>query len=69
MSRLGFEPTIPEFEPAKTVHALDRVATVIGRTNTYKYIYIQLHIGLKKLRGFSPQGNYTDRVIAACRRS
>jgi hypothetical protein len=25
----GFEPTIPVFERAKTVHALDRVATVI----------------------------------------
>jgi hypothetical protein len=25
-----FEPTIPAFERAKTVHALDRAATVIG---------------------------------------
>jgi hypothetical protein len=25
-----FEPTIPVFERAKTVHVLDRVATVIG---------------------------------------
>jgi hypothetical protein len=30
MSRVGFEPTIPAFERAKTVHALDRAATVIG---------------------------------------
>jgi hypothetical protein len=30
MLRLGFEPTIPVFERAKTVHALDRAATVIG---------------------------------------
>jgi hypothetical protein len=29
-----FEPTIPALERAKTVHALDREATVIGR-NTY----------------------------------
>jgi hypothetical protein len=29
MPRVGFEPTIPEFERAKTVHALDRAATVI----------------------------------------
>jgi hypothetical protein len=28
--RMGFEPTIPAFELAKTVHALDRAATVIG---------------------------------------
>jgi hypothetical protein len=27
--RVGFEPTIPAFEGAKTVHALDRAATVI----------------------------------------
>jgi hypothetical protein len=30
MPRLGLEPTIPAFERAKTVHALDRAATVIG---------------------------------------
>jgi hypothetical protein len=27
---VGFEPTIPVFERAKTVHALDRPATVTG---------------------------------------
>jgi hypothetical protein len=30
MPRVGFEPTIPVFERAKTVHALDRAATLIG---------------------------------------
>jgi hypothetical protein len=30
MPRVGFEPTIPVFERAKTVHALDRAAVVIG---------------------------------------
>jgi hypothetical protein len=30
MSRVGFEPTNPVFEQAKTVDALDRAATVIG---------------------------------------
>jgi hypothetical protein len=30
MPRVGFQPTIPTFEQAKTVHALDREATVIG---------------------------------------
>jgi hypothetical protein len=29
MLRVGFEPTIPVFERANTVHALDRAATVI----------------------------------------
>jgi hypothetical protein len=30
MPRVGFEPTIPMFKRAKTVHALDRAATVFG---------------------------------------
>jgi hypothetical protein len=30
MPRMGFEPTTPAFERAKTVHALDRATTVIG---------------------------------------
>jgi hypothetical protein len=30
MPRVGFEPTTPAFERAKTVHALDREVTVIG---------------------------------------
>jgi hypothetical protein len=30
MPSVGFEPMIPVFEPAKTVHALGRAATVIG---------------------------------------
>jgi hypothetical protein len=35
MPRVGFEPMIPVFERAKTVHALDRAATVIGNQVTY----------------------------------
>jgi hypothetical protein len=35
MPQVGFEPMIPVFERAKTVHALDRAATVIGKK---KYI-------------------------------
>jgi hypothetical protein len=34
MPRVGFEPKIPAFERAKTVHALDRAATVIGIKHT-----------------------------------
>jgi hypothetical protein len=30
MPRVGFEPTIPVFKRAKTVHALYSAATVIG---------------------------------------
>jgi hypothetical protein len=31
MPRVGYEPTIPAFERAKTFHASDRAATVISR--------------------------------------
>jgi FAD synthase len=37
MPRVGFEPTIPAFERAKAVHALDRVATVIGQMFLYSF--------------------------------
>jgi hypothetical protein len=40
MPWVGFEPTIPGSERAKTVHALERSATVTGReavTVTYNY--------------------------------
>jgi hypothetical protein len=33
MPWMGFEPTIPESERAKTIHALDHEATVTGRGN------------------------------------
>jgi hypothetical protein len=36
MTQLGFEPTIPMFEQTKTVHALDRAATVIGTIRNYE---------------------------------
>jgi hypothetical protein len=35
MPRVGFEPTIPVFERAKTVHAIDRRATAIGLIQYY----------------------------------
>jgi hypothetical protein len=37
MPSVGFEPTIPAFQRAKTVHALDRVATVTGQGHLYLY--------------------------------
>jgi hypothetical protein len=40
MPRVGFEPTIPAFERAKTVHALDLAATVIGCEGVYTYSYL-----------------------------
>jgi hypothetical protein len=40
MPRLRFEPTTPVFERAKTVHALDRAATVMGSYGLYATIFI-----------------------------
>jgi hypothetical protein len=34
MPQIWFEPTVPVFERAKTVHALNRAATVIGYEHT-----------------------------------
>jgi hypothetical protein len=34
MSQEGFEPTIPVFERAKIVHALDRAGAMIGYVNS-----------------------------------
>jgi hypothetical protein len=43
MPRVGFEPKIPVFERAKTVHASDRKATVIGDTFNYDLKYHEQH--------------------------
>jgi hypothetical protein len=37
MPQVGFEPTIPVFEQAKTVHALYRTVTAIGAYQTTNY--------------------------------
>jgi hypothetical protein len=40
MPQVGFKPTIPMFERAKTIHALEHAATVIGFESPY-WIIIQ----------------------------
>jgi hypothetical protein len=45
MSQVEFEPTIPAFERAKTVHALDSEATVVGLTTpiwTFSFLHLPL---------------------------
>jgi hypothetical protein len=54
MPSVGFEPTIPVFERAKTVHASDRAATVIG---TFNYSHI------KKYTGHFPLGGVLSRIF------
>jgi hypothetical protein len=41
MPRVGFERTIPAFEPAKTVHALDGSATVIVSENKLRALNVK----------------------------
>jgi hypothetical protein len=53
MPWVGFKPTIPASERAKTVHALDRVATLIG--NIFSSVRIILRIYLNALKvNFQP---------------
>jgi hypothetical protein len=54
MPQVGLEPTTTVFERVKTVHALDRAATVIGPTYLYKAIKVRSRwarrVAHKKLR-------------------
>jgi hypothetical protein len=50
MPWVGFEPTIPAFERAKTVHVLDRAANVIGISVLYKSKFVPvLNLGIEWL--------------------
>jgi hypothetical protein len=40
MPRVEFESTNPVFERAKTVHVLDRAATVIGKTKNRRLKFV-----------------------------
>jgi hypothetical protein len=46
MPRVGFEPTIPALERAKTFHAVDRAATVIGHVSPSKALIKHMTCGL-----------------------
>jgi hypothetical protein len=50
MLPLGFEPTIPAFERAKTGHALDSAATVIGISEFYMLIKLYILFSCRKGR-------------------
>jgi hypothetical protein len=43
MHQAGFEPTIPVFEQAESVHALDRGATVIGNSEYRGLSIVSVH--------------------------
>jgi hypothetical protein len=46
MPRVGFEATIPVFERAKMVHALDGVATVVGISSLRGLYYLHEVAGI-----------------------
>jgi hypothetical protein len=49
MLQVGFEPTTPAFEPAKTVHALDIAAAVIDEeTKVIRENLPQYHLSYHK---------------------
>jgi hypothetical protein len=58
MPWVGFEPTIPASERAKTVHALDRSATVTGpllfieKKNIFLQLWIEPRISTGLMLGF-----------------
>jgi hypothetical protein len=68
MPLVGFEPTVPVFERAKTVHALDRAATVIGsplkctQLNIKENIIINEKIILEYASEIYCQNNKLDRA-------
>jgi hypothetical protein len=57
MPRVGYEPMIPAFERAKTFHALDRAATVIGNDigTPHRKAYCMRRVQTKDARDYKSQ--------------
>jgi hypothetical protein len=53
MPRVGFEPTIPGFERAKTVHALEREANVIGCITFRRAYFFKIKKTVRKVCQFT----------------
>jgi hypothetical protein len=50
MTWVGFEPMIPAFERAKTIHALERAATLIGFVHTYFKEFLKEYKSTKNIK-------------------
>jgi hypothetical protein len=61
MPRVEFEPTTPAFEQAKTVHASDREATVIGISQSRTALKFML-----PERNAHPIAESTDPKVTIC---
>jgi hypothetical protein len=66
MPSVGFEPTIQALERAKTFHALDRAATVIGYTRLGEWIWQYPHACIMK-RCTDRTGIMRDNDTALCK--
>jgi hypothetical protein len=60
MSQVGFETTIAVFERAKTFHALNRAATVLGSQN-FQYLLKQVN-GNKSVVIMSDSGEVANVI-------
>jgi hypothetical protein len=59
MPQVGFELMIPVFERAKTVHALDRVATVICGVNVLEPRILDLGTSWRRVISFTTRSLYS----------
>jgi hypothetical protein len=68
MPRVGFEPTIPVFEQAKTVHTLDRTTTAIGIIPTYclKMNFEALHYEHKTAELHIARSFVSNEITSRC---
>jgi hypothetical protein len=54
MPQVGLDPTIPVFERAKTVHALDTAATVIGKVKLSLCLITVCHVDIWETGDVAP---------------
>jgi hypothetical protein len=64
MPSAGFEPTIPAFDWAKTVHALERAATVIGTLSVTCNVIIKDICDTQRNVGYDNKLDQDDFLIS-----
>jgi hypothetical protein len=65
MPQAGFQPTIPVFVRAKTIHALDRADTVIGKTTDLHLLICRCLVRKENLVALSLNMMDVASVVAA----
>jgi hypothetical protein len=56
---VGFEPTVAVLERAKTVRALDRAATAIDPSKSWKYFFISILVSDSEVYNFDMSELFT----------